>query len=765
MMDENFNKMSGDSGTSLSGTKIKGLGDFLLILRDRWLIALTLSLPVALAYIYIKSQGLELYRSSSSFRLIPPPAILNLQKVDRDQHVQGLVAKHLDGLNSQDLRLNVIQKIKDSPELKSELLSPYLKDGISIDVGATISYSVSVSPPKEGRPRFTISSTARSGRGAQIIADVVQSEYEKLHKSRKSLQVENVKNVLQLLLDKSLQEEERISQEQSSFKKKYDLPFLEDEKQNTSTRKSQYQAEISRSKLQQIRINSLLRQILQIQVRIGSQTESTSSQDVDDDIAVIKEFFEIDAIESFGAIPSLRKTLYNLESTRRDYKETGSGYLERHPKMIANARQVQLVKEALNKEVKSAIEDLRDKHIQLTAQEKEFAQAMSKVQEESRTLSEIEEKLKNLSRSLSVVTRTTDQIHKRLNDVRIEQALPSEQEEPLNKEQFAYLPGAPFTPDKVKIKRDGIMLGVAIFFIIPFIMEFVDNRVKSPWDVEVFIGRDLIAGIPKISEVEETQRPLIVGNDLDDGLTESFRSMFSRIQMNSLNDYPKTILVTSAIPSEGKSLISANLAYSCANHGKKTILIDFDLRRPGIHKFCNITNEKGLLSLINSEQTDDAGLEEIAQNTVTQIHPNLFVLPSGGRTRAATELLESNGFDRIHRILRKIADVIIIDSPPIGLFPDSLAMARKVEEVLFVTRYGKVSRKIAKSLLESLDETGAKILGVVLNDLPQKKTPGYYYSGYYGYGYFRYKYYNKYYGREKDEEPASTTVNKKDIVS
>jgi len=220
MMDENFNKMSGDSGTSPGGTKIKGLGDFLLILRDRWLIALTLSLPVALAYIYIKSQGLELYMSSSSFRLIPPPAILNLQKVDRDQHVQGLVAKHLDGLNSQDLRLNVIQKIKDSPELKSELLSPYLKDGISIDVGATISYSVSVSPPSEGRPRFTISSTARSGRGAQIIADVVQSEYEKLHKSRKSLQVENVKNVLQLLLDKSLQEEERISQEQSSFKKK-----------------------------------------------------------------------------------------------------------------------------------------------------------------------------------------------------------------------------------------------------------------------------------------------------------------------------------------------------------------------------------------------------------------------------------------------------------------------------------------------------------------------------------------------------------------
>ena len=109
-------------------------------------------------------------------------------------------------------------------------------------------------------------------------------------------------------------------------------------------------------------------------MRIGSQNESTSSKTIDDDIAVIKEFFEIDAIESYGSIPSLRQRLYDLESKRRDYQETGSGYLERHPKMIENARQVQLVKQSLNKEVKSAIEDLRDKHIQLTAQEKSFHQ-------------------------------------------------------------------------------------------------------------------------------------------------------------------------------------------------------------------------------------------------------------------------------------------------------------------------------------------------------------------------------------------------------
>ena len=753
-MDESILDSPNHNKGNNQGSRIKGVADFLLILRDRWLLSLTLALPVALGYIYVKSQGIELYRSSASFRLIPPPAILNLQKVDRDQQVQGLVAKHLDGLNSSELRANVVLKINDNPELKSVLLAPFLKDGIPIDVGSTVSYSISVSPPSEGRPRFTISSVARSGKGAQIVADVVQSEYEKLHKSKKSLQVENVRNVLEVLLEKSLAEEKRISKEQSDYKKKHDLPFLDDEKKDTAARKSQYQSEVTRSKLEQIRINSLLRQILQIQVRIGSQSESTKSEDIKGDIAVIKEFFEIDAIESFGSIPELRSSLVRLEQQRQQYEETGSGYLERHPKMIENARQVQLVRQSLNKEVKSAIEDLRDKHIQLTAQEKEFASAMSKVQEQSRQLSEIEEILENYERQLSVVRKTTDQIHSRLNDVRIEQTLPSEQEEPLNKEAFAYVPGGPFTPDKNKIRRDGIMYGLAIFFIVPFLLEFIDNRVKSPWDIEVFLGRDLIAGIPKISAVEEKKRPLIVGNDLDDGLTEAFRSMFSRIQMNSITDYPKTILITSAIPSEGKSLISANLAYSCANHGKKTILIDFDLRRPGIHKFCNITNESGLLTLINHAQDSSEGLQELAYKTLTQIHPNLFVLPSGGKTRAATELLESSEYERVLFELRKMADVIIIDSPPIGLFPDSLAIARRVDEVLFVTRYGKVSRKIAKNLLESIDETGARILGVVLNDLPQKKTPGYYYSGYYGYGYFRYKYYNKYYGRDEDSTPV-----------
>ena len=748
-MDDNFEDLDRPL-SSKPKSRIRGVSDFLLIIRDRWLLSLTLALPIALGFVYKELQVPEFFRSESTFRLIPPPAIINLQKVDRTSQINTLISRHLDGINSQELRVNVVQKISENPESKSILLAPFLQEGIPIGVASTINYSVSVTPPSAGNPRFTISANSRSARGAQIIADTVQLEYEKLHKSRKSEKVESARNLLELLLENRQSEERRIAQEMSQFKREKKIPYLEDAKSSIFARKSQYQSEITRSKLEQIKITTLLKQIINVRVNIGVQNESLKSQDIETDIAMIKEFFEIDAIESYGSVPALRKNLFDLEKTRRDYQELEPGYLERHPKMLANAKQVKDVKKALALEVKSAIDDSRDKLLELQHQEGEFTMAMQEVQSQSNELSEIEERLEDYKRELSVVRASTDQIHKRLNDVKIEQSLPSEQDDPLHKENFASLPASPFSPDKNAIKRKGMIIFFAVFILVPILLEFVDNRVKSPWDVDVFIGKDLIGGIPQISQVEETKRPLIVGNDLDDGLTESFRSMYSRIQMNSNADYPKIILVTSAIPSEGKSLISANLAFSCANHGRKTILIDFDLRRPGLHKFCSINNENGLLTLINEAKTGVENLRQLTDKTLHPVHDNLYILPSGGKTRAATEILESAEFEMVTNHLKTLAEVIIIDSPPIGLFPDSLAIARKAEEVLFVTRYGKVSRKVAKNLIENIEETGANILGVVLNDLPQKKTPGYYYSGYYGYGYFRYKYYNKYYGSEKD---------------
>ena len=113
--------------------------------------------------------------------------------------------------------------------------------------------------------------------------------------------------------------------------------------------------------------------------------------------------------------------------------------------------------------------------------------------------------------------QTYDQMLKRLNEVRVTRELPQDEDDPLRRADFAMVPTTPISPDKAAIRRTGMLIFVACFILIPIAFEFVDNRVKSPWDVEVFLGRDLIAGIPKISTIKESERPLIVGNELDDG--------------------------------------------------------------------------------------------------------------------------------------------------------------------------------------------------------------------------------------------------------
>ncbi len=740
----NFEKLTTKS------KKNKTISEFLLILRDRWLLSVTLALPFSLAYVYNELQVPEMFQSSSSFVLIPPPQILNLQKVDRDQQVNGLISKHLDGLNSQELRMNVIARINENTDYKTELLAPYLSDGTPMKIQSIVTYNISVSSPSEGRPRFRINTQSRTGKGAMIIADLVQKEYDKFNSVKKTEQVQTAKDILELLLDKSLMEEDRILREISDIKESNDIPFIEDEKKVNSSKKSQYQQKITASKLDQIQINSILRQILDIRKRVSSNNEimtkssASSGVDVESNIAQIKQYFEIDVIEGFGSIPSLRKKLLDLELERKSFVETGTGYGINHPKMVENTRQVQEVQELLGKEVTFAIEDLRDRHIQLDAQEREFRGAMDKVQSESRRLGLIEEAISKAERTLTVVRSSTDIIRKRLDDVRIEAALPSEQDDPLQKDQLAF-EGIRFSPDYNKIKQQGFLIFVGIFLIVPIALEVIDNRVKSPWDIETFVGEDLLTGIQKISEIDEFRRPKIVGDDLDDSLTESFRSMYGKIQMNSRVSGSRSILVTSAIPSEGKSLISANFAHTCANHGSKTILIDFDLRRPGLHNFCDESNDDGVMTILNTPNATEKEIIGKLEKALCNIHPNLYLLPSGGKTRAATEIIEKKEFELLLSSLKKLADVVIFDSPPAGLFPDSIALARKTDEVLFVTRYGKVSRHVVKRLIGDIRVTGVNILGIILNDLPSKKATGYYYSGYYGYGYYRYKYYSKYY--------------------
>ena len=217
-----------------------------------------------------------------------------------------------------------------------------------------------------------------------------------------------------------------------------------------------------------------------------------------------------------------------------------------------------------------------------------------------------------------------------------------------------------------------MLIFVGIFLVIPIALEVIDNRIKSPWDIETFVGEDLLTGIQKISEIDELRRPKIVGDDLDDSLTESFRSMYGKIQMNSHVTGSKSILVTSAIPSEGKSLISANFAHTCANHGSKTILIDFDLRRPGLHNFCDESNDEGVMTILNTPNATEEEVTDKLKKYCAVYTLIFFYYLLGGKTRAATEIIEKKNLSFYLPASKSWLMWLFLIVPPLVYFPTRL---------------------------------------------------------------------------------------------
>jgi len=401
------------------------------------------------------SKDIELYESSSSFVLVPPPVILNLQSVERESHVEALVAKHTEGLNSPELRAKVLSHL-DQPELKMVLLTPFIMKGISKEVGSSFSYSIEVNGSADS-PRFVITAQASSARAAMIVADLVQQEYEKLYRSTKSEKVEFVKQTLEDLLEHSLSKERSIASDMTAFKKEQGLPFIEDEKRDLAERKGLYYSELTKIHLEQIKIKSFLRQIIEHSSKVAWSASPLTSKGLRHNIAGIKKFLAVEALRNSGNIPALSKTLLELEQTRNDYEGTELGYLEKHPKMLENAKSIHRVKNSLMAEIAAAIENLKNKLKQLADAEAEFVSALENVQKESLLLDDAQEKLDNFERQLTAVRKSTDAIHARLNDLNIEQALPSDKEEPLRRENLAVLPSSPLPPPPQPRVEDALL--------------------------------------------------------------------------------------------------------------------------------------------------------------------------------------------------------------------------------------------------------------------------------------------------------------------
>jgi capsular exopolysaccharide synthesis family protein len=217
------------------------------------------------------------------------------------------------------------------------------------------------------------------------------------------------------------------------------------------------------------------------------------------------------------------------------------------------------------------------------------------------------------------------------------------------------------------------------------------------------------------------------------GFAESIRTLRNSIMLADFDRRLKTILVTSASPAEGKSTTAGYLAFSHAQQGKKTLLIDGDLRRPSLHRRFDLPSGTGLSNVLLGELPwRDAVLPVPGAQ-------NLEVLPAGPSSRRAADIVGSEIGQLLNEASRGY-DLVIVDAPPILGFAEPLQMATAVDGVLIVTRAGETNRKALASVVSTLTRLRANVIGLALNEVRQGTHEGYYY-GYYGN-------YNKYYARQ-----------------
>jgi len=287
-------------------------------------------------------------------------------------------------------------------------------------------------------------------------------------------------------------------------------------------------------------------------------------------------------------------------------------------------------------------------------------------------------------------------------------------------------PQTPIRPRTTTNVLLAAVVGAMIAAGAAFLIEYLDDTIKSPDDVARVSGLSTLGAIARLKDAG-AQRQLIAWMSSKAPESEAYRTLRTNIQFSSVDKPIRTLVVTSSGPSEGKSTTAANLAIVMAQTGQKVVLVDADLRRPVLHKTFGVPNNVGITTALLAG--DDVDLQSYLQPTEID---NLMIITSGPIPPNPSELLGSQRMKNVIDRLAQAADIVIFDTPPVLVVTDAAVLSRQTDGVLLIADAGGTREPALAHAVEELRKTGANILGVALNRL-DSRSRGYYYYYYYYY--------------------------------
>jgi capsular exopolysaccharide synthesis family protein len=298
----------------------------------------------------------------------------------------------------------------------------------------------------------------------------------------------------------------------------------------------------------------------------------------------------------------------------------------------------------------------------------------------------------------------------------------------------------PVSPNRIKLLGLSLLAGLVLAVAIPFLIEYLDHTVTSLEEIESTFQ---IRGLGIVPHVESGGTDLVslIGDEGGRGhrnLLENFRVIRTNINQSGGEEAkpPQVVMVTSAIPKEGKTVISSNLALSFAQTGAKTLLIDADLRRGRLHRVFGMRKAPGLSGVLAGHGTIDEAIRKTGRE-------GLYLISTGEHVNSGTELLSGPIFKEVMNELRSRFDRIVLDTPPVLGLSETSLLQRSADGVVFVVWSGRTPIKDMRTAVEMLHTSGATFLGTVLNRLDLSST-----TNYYQYYYYSNEYYHSYHAIE-----------------
>jgi succinoglycan biosynthesis transport protein ExoP len=435
-------------------------------------------------------------------------------------------------------------------------------------------------------------------------------------------------------------------------------------------------------------------------------------------------------------IQSLKSEKIALE---KEYSKINRKYGPKHPAIIRLSSQIATIKQKIELEVSKIVNSIKVEYELSKARENVLKRQFEEMKRQALELSKKGIEYAALKRLADSNREVYGTLLKRLRETDV-----TEDIETLNIRivDRAEVPRSPVRPAKSKNIMLSVIVGLTLGIGLAFLLEYMDNTIKTHEDIEQRVQLPFLGTIPTIrfnsqdngkeSEPSSSEnKDLITSTHPRSTSSEAYRSVRTSALLSTPESPPGKILIASAVPYEGKTITAANLAITMAQAGGKTLLLDTDLRKPRIHQIFTLDNTTGLSNIITTGQDPLSFIKK------TDI-PNLNVLTSGPIPPNPAELLGSN---RMHELMKTFAanfDRIILDSPPLIVVTDASILSTICDGVILVVQANRTGLDVIQRGKELLQDVNARIIGVVLNNMDIERGRYFYYYPYYRYYYHRY---------------------------